>query len=268
MANTSDAGFLLGYLEECMECKVYFPQYRISRVVYTVRVHEDSCITTDMKSPNPWITDGQTNKKKILMRERDRASELEESDGDAQDHADYVEMESSVTEEELSSDSSEESDGSEDSITESAGSEPPASEPYLMQPHVFLRPMTEEMDRQEAKTNADTGDEGNSEHEDVIPEDEKCSSEPAPDGKSESSGGSGGSSSDDHKTADEELRDYDDVVEQEIDNSHAEPQNVEQEPYDSRDMDIETYELDDVDEMMNQKRILEDRIRLFSKRPV
>ncbi|KAG2804664.1 hypothetical protein PC110_g14477 [Phytophthora cactorum] len=263
MANTSEAGFLLGYLEECMECKVYFPQYRISRVVYTVRVHEDSCITTDMKSPNPWITDGQTNKKKILMRERDRASELEESDGDAQDHADYVEMESSVTEEELSSDSSEESDGSEDSITESAGSEPPASEPYLMQPHVFLRPMTEEMDRQE-----DTGDEGNSEHEDVIPEDEKCSSEPAPDGKSESSGGSGGSSSDDHKTADEELRDYDDVVEQEIDNSHAEPQNVEQEPYDSRDMDIETYELDDVDEMMNQKRILEDRIRLFSKRPV
>ncbi|POM74138.1 LOW QUALITY PROTEIN: Transposon Polyprotein integrase [Phytophthora palmivora] len=41
MAKTSEAGFLLGYLEDHIGCKVYFPQHHVSRVVYTVRVHED-----------------------------------------------------------------------------------------------------------------------------------------------------------------------------------------------------------------------------------
>ncbi|RAW41416.1 hypothetical protein PC110_g2375 [Phytophthora cactorum] len=169
-----------------------------------------------------------------------------------------------------------------------------------MQPHVFLRPITDEMDRQEgeveevggkqdggksrsdssqsgeAKNNADTGEDENSEHEDVTPEDGRFSSEPATDGESESRDDSGGSSSDEHEAEDEELHDYDDVVAdgdlpgvaQECNDSHANLHNLEQGAHDSHDMDIETYELDDVDEMMNQKRILVDRIRSFSERSV
>ncbi|POM62862.1 LOW QUALITY PROTEIN: Integrase catalytic core protein [Phytophthora palmivora] len=41
MAKTSEAGFLLGYLEDHIGCKVYFPQHHVSRVVCTIRVHED-----------------------------------------------------------------------------------------------------------------------------------------------------------------------------------------------------------------------------------
>ncbi|KAG6976322.1 hypothetical protein JG688_00001480 [Phytophthora aleatoria] len=119
------------------------------------------------------------------------------------------------------------------------------------------------MDRQE-----DTGEDDNSEHEDVTPEDGRFSSEPATDGESESRDDSGGSSSDEHEAEDEELHDYDDVVADEFNDSHANLHNLEQGAHDSHDMDIETYELDDVDEMMNQKRILVDRIRLFSERSV
>lgn len=84
-ADTSDVGFLLGYSEENMGTKVYFPQFHTARVVYTVRVNEE-ILYRDRQALPPsvvgWIADQHDD---VEGGERDSSSESSDDDMDSDD---------------------------------------------------------------------------------------------------------------------------------------------------------------------------------------